>query len=336
MNKLMHWLTRMVAPALVMTLGQMAATAHAATLPGPVVDPAWLAAHMAEVQVFEVRGNVKSFVGSPEFETDAKTGKKTLVEAAGHIPGSRLLDMKTLRTDRKIGELTVKYMIPEMAAFEKLMQAAGMEAGKPIVLVPVGMDVVDLDDALRAYWQLKVYGEDQMAVLDGGMATWLLEGRAHSSEAAPAKVGDWRAKADRSAEYLADSEAVAAAIAAKSATLIDARDLRQFHGLAKRDYVSAYGHLQGAKVLPPELITRPAGGGAVKLLSANTYRGVLAASGIDTDKASISYCNSGHLSSAPWFVMSEVLGVKGSKLYDGSTHQWTMEKRALVGAVPLQ
>lgn len=335
MNKLMKWLARSAAPVLLISLSALGTGAQAAGLPGPVVDTAWLAAHMAEVQVFEVRGNVKSFVGTPEFETDAKSGKKTLVEVGGHIPGSRLLDMKTLRTDRKIGELTVKYMIPEMAAFERLMQSAGMDADKPVVLVPVGVDVVDLDDALRAYWQLKVYGEDQMAVLDGGMAAWLLEGRAHSSEAAAAKTGNWRAKADRSAQYMADSEAVAAAIAAKSATLIDARDLRQFHGLSKRDYVSAYGHLAGAKVLPPELLTRPAGG-AVKLLSANTYRGLMAASGIDADKASISYCNSGHLSSGPWFVMSELLGVKGSRLYDGSTHQWTLEKRALEGGVPLQ
>ncbi|MEH0164589.1 sulfurtransferase [Roseateles microcysteis] len=306
------------------------------TLPGPVVDSAWLAANLDKVQVFEVRANVKSFTGAPEFETDAKSGKKTLVEVGGHIPGSRLMDTKPLRVDRKIGELTVKYMIPEGPAFEKVMQAMGVDADKPIVLVPLGLDMTDLDDALRAHWQLKVYGEDNMAVLDGGMANWLLEGRAHSSEAATARQGSWKVKADRSAQYMADSQAVADAVAAKSGSVVDGRDLRSFHGLAKRDYVHAAGHIPGAKVLPPELLNRPVAGGAVKLQSTATYRALVAALGIDADKPAIAYCNSGHLASGPWFVMSELLGMRNARLYDGSMHQWTLEKRPVEGAIPLQ
>lgn len=313
-----------------------ASLTQAAGLPGPVVDSAWLAANLGEVQVFEVRGNVKSFTATPEFEADAKSGKKTLVEVGGHIPGARLMDTKPLRTDKKVGELTVKYMLPEQTAFERLMQAAGVDADKPIVLVPVGTDVVDLEDALRAYWQLKVYGEDHIAVLDGGMANWLLEGRPYSSEAASAKTGNWRAKADRSAQYLAESADVAAAIASKSTALIDGRDLRSYHGLAKRDYVYAAGHIPGSKVLPPELLTKPVAGGAVKLQSLATYRGVVAASGIEADKPTIAYCNSGHLASGPWFVVSELLGQKNARLYDGSMHQWTLEKRPVEGAIPLQ
>jgi len=332
--KVLHTITRrcLLGAALLASSSLWAAT----SLPGPVVDAAWLAAHLGEVQVFEVRANVKSFTGTPEFETDAKSGKKMLVEVGGHIPGARLMDTKPLRTDRKIGELTVKYMLPEQAAFEKVMQAAGMDADKPIVLVPLGVEVADLDDALRAYWQLKVYGEDRIAVLDGGMANWLLEGRPHSSEAVAAKTGSWRALADRSAQYGADSEAVAAAVASKSATLIDGRDLRSFHGLAKRDYVYAAGHIPGARSLPPELLTKPVAGGAVKLQSLATYRGIAAASGADAEKPSIAYCNSGHLASGPWFVMSELLGHKNARLYDGSMHQWTLEKRPVEGAIPLQ
>jgi thiosulfate/3-mercaptopyruvate sulfurtransferase len=34
-------------------------------------------------------------------------------------------------------------------------------------------------------------------------------------------------------------------------------------------------------------------------------------------------------------VASEILGNKSAKLYDGSLHQWTLEKRPLVGAVAL-
>lgn len=311
-----------------------AAAALAAGLPGPVVDSAWLAANLDQVQVVDVRGNVKSFVAAPEFDTDAKTGKKTLSEVGGHLANAALIDMKTMRTERKIGDQTVKYMIPDKAGFEKAVQAAGVNGDKPIVLVPMGADVTDVDDALRVYWQFKVYGEDNIAVLDGGMANWLVEGRPFVTDPAAAKTGNWVAKADRTAQYFAGSQDVAKAIADKSATLVDARDARQYHGLGKRDYVSAYGHLEGAKLYSPDLMTKTVGG-AVKFMSPNTYRALLTAQGIDPAAPSISYCNSGHLSSGPWFLMSELLGNKSARLYDGSMHQWTLEKQALVGAVPL-
>jgi thiosulfate/3-mercaptopyruvate sulfurtransferase len=317
---------------LVTSLGVLAA--HAGALPGPVVSTQWLADNMDKVQVVEVRSNVKSFTEKPEIETDAKTGKKTVAEVGGHIPNSRLIDMKNMRTERSYGDLKVKYMIPEKTVFEKAMQAAGVDTAKPMVLVPVGVDATDLDDALRVYWQLKVYGEDDMAVLNGGMATWLLEGREHSSAPVTAKVGSWVAKADRSAQYFATSDDVAKAMADKSATLIDSRDARQFHGLGKRDYVSAYGHLEGAKLYGSDLMVNVSAGTA-KFMAANTYRALMTAQGIDPAAPSIAYCNSGHLSSGPWFVASEILGNKSAKLYDGSLHQWTMEKRPLVGAAPL-
>jgi thiosulfate/3-mercaptopyruvate sulfurtransferase len=312
-----------------------ALAAQAAGLPGPLVDSAWLAVNLDKVQVVDVRGNVKSYTAKPEFETDAKSGKQTLSEVGGHIAGARLIDMKNMRTERTLGELKVKYMIPEKADFERAVQAAGVVAGKPIVLVPVGVDVPDMDDALRVYWQFKVYGEDNIAVLDGGMANWLIENRPHSTDAAASSPGDWVAKADRSARYFASSEDVAKAIAGKSATLVDARDAKNFHGLTKRDYVHAYGHLEGARLYTPDLMFKSTGG-ALKFMSTNTYRALVSAQGIDPAAPSIAYCNSGHLSAGAWFLMSEVLGSQSARLYDGSLHQWTLEKRPVVGAVPLQ
>ena len=313
--------------------GCQTALVMAGPLPGAIVDTKWLADNMDKVQVVEVRSNPKTFTANPEIETDAKTGKKTLADIGGHIPGALLIDMKHMRTDRILGGLTVKYMIPTQADFQKAIQSAGLDAGKPIVLVPLGVEPADVDDALRVHWQLKTYGEDDLAVLDGGLAAWLLEGRAYSTDAAPAKAGTWVAKADRTARFMATSDDVAQAIAKKDATLIDSRDIKQHHGLTKRDYVYAFGHLEGSKLFSPDLLMKSAGG-ALKFMSANTYKGLMAAQGIDPAAPSIAYCNSGHLSSGPWFIMNEVLGTQ-AKLYDGSLHQWTLEKRQLVGAVPL-
>lgn len=307
---------------------------NAQSLPGPVVDSAWLAANLDKVQVLDVRSNVKSFTAQPEFESDAKTGKKTLAEVGGHIAGARLVDTKNMRVDRMIAGQKVKYMIPEKADFEKLMQSIGIDAGKPIVLISMGTEVAEVNDALRMYWQMKVYGEDSIAVLDGGMASWLLEGREFKTDAVSTKTGNWRAQADRTEQFFASSDDVVKAIESKKVSLIDSRDAKSFHGLVKRDYVGAYGHLEGAKLYPTDLMFKTAGG-AMKFMSVNTYKALMQAQGIDTNVPAITYCNSGHLSSGTWFVASELLGNKSAKLYDGSLHEWTLEKHGLTGAVPL-
>lgn len=312
----------------------LSALVHAEPLPGPLVSSSWLASHLDAVQLVDVRSNVASFTAQPEMETDAKTGKKTLSELGGHIAGARMLDAKLMRTDRMIDGLKIKYMIPEKAEFEKLMQSLGVQQGKPIVLMSPATDVAEVNDALRMYWQLKVYGEDQVAVLDGGMASWLLEGRAFSTEPATKLAGNWRAMADRSARYFAGSSDVRQAIAQRSVNLIDARDLKSYHGLVKRDYVAAYGHIEGAKLFPTELLMK-SDGGALKFMSASTYRALLQGQGIDASAPAISYCNSGHLSAGPWFILSELLANPAARLYDGSLHEWTMEKNSLTGAVPL-
>ena len=208
------------------------------------------------------------------------------------------------------------------------MRQTGVLAGKPIVLVPIGAEVADVDEALRLYWQFKVYGEDEVAVLNGGYMAWLLEGRAFEQKANTA-VGTWSVKGDRTTELFASSDDVQAAIQNKSANLVDARDAPTFHGLVKRDYVYAYGHLPGAQLYPTDLMFKNSGG-ALKFMPPETYRALFKGQGIDPQKEAITYCNSGHLASGPWFLMSEVMGNKRTKLYDGSMHEWTLEKRPVV------
>jgi thiosulfate/3-mercaptopyruvate sulfurtransferase len=192
-----------------------------------------------------------------------------------------------------------------------------------------------VDDALRVYWQFKVYGEDNMAVLDGGMAAWLMEGREFSQVPAAATAGNWVAKADRTDTLVASTEQVAKAMETKSAILVDTRDVASHRGIKKRDYVYAYGTLEDSKLYSVDLMFKNSGP-SVRMLSPNTYRALLTAQGVDPAAPMISYCNSGQLAAGPWFVASELLGNKSASLYDGSLHEWTLAKRQLAGAAPLQ
>lgn len=323
--KKMQWL-------LALLLSSLISLAQAISLPGPVVSADWLANNLSEVQVIEVRTDLASYLRNPEFDTDKKTGKKFLVEVGGHITNSSLLDFKKVRAERTIDGKKIKFLIPEKADFEKLVQSLGVNSDKPIVLVPIGQDMSDIDEALRTYWTFKVYGEDQVAVLDGGIAGWLGEGREFVTTNSQKTVGNWSTKAYRK-ELIASSEEVAAASKGGKPQLLDARQPAQYLGLAKRPDVLTFGHIASSKELAPELLAKPSNG-ALYFWPKNTYDALMSANGLSTKNPTIAYCNTGHLAAGGWFVMSELVGNKSTKLYDGSLYLWTLEGRPLVG-VPL-
>lgn len=301
--------------------------AWALNVPGPVVDVAWLAQHQSQVQIVEIRSDFSSFKREPEIAVDKKTGKKNIIEVGGHIADARLVDMKSIRVTRKIGELSVQSMLPEKTEFEKIMQNAGIDADKPIVVVPMGQSTEDINDAARLFWQLKVYGETNMALLDGGVAAWLLSGKEVTVAPVAAKKGTWRAGTEQP-QWLAESAEVAA-VSHRKGQLVDGRPAPMFYGLTKRSTVQNYGHIENAKLVTPDVLTNTVQGAAY-FFSPKTYVSLFAATGVDASKPTITYCNTGHLASGSWFILSEIVGNSQTKLYDGSMHQWSLEKRPSV------
>jgi thiosulfate/3-mercaptopyruvate sulfurtransferase len=302
--------------------------AWAAELPGPLVTSAWLAQHASEVVILDVRDDLASFKTAPQFETDKVSGKKTLTELGGHIPGALLLDFSKTRVERTIDGRQVKAMLPDRAVFENLMRDAGVTKGRPIIVTMPGQSVEDLDEAARTYWSLKVYGQNAIAILDGGVAGWIDSGQPVSLDPAVPARGNWQASAAHQ-ELVAESQDVADAAASK-VQLVDARPLPYYLGLQKKPVVKSAGHIAGAVDFPTDVVSI-AQGPETHFLSADQYKTVFEKIGVKDHGPSITYCNTGHLAAGAWFVMSEVLGNKQVKLYDGSMHEWTLENRPVVG-----
>ena len=296
--------------------------AYSMNLPGPLVETDWLAKNMNDVVILEIRSDVKSFTKKPVFSKDKKSGKLKLKKVAGHIPGSILVNYKDLRSDKKIDGRTVQKMLVNRAAFEKVMQNAGVNKNSNVVIVHSGKDNLALTMATRFYWQMKYYGFDNMAILNGGMAQWIIDKRKVSTEKSKPKKGNWVATAERN-EILATSKDVESAVKSKS-QLVDTRPISLYLGTwYKKSYVYDNGHIPGAKPYPNELLSSnmPA-----KFLKVSDSKNLFEQMGIKTDKDSITYCNSGHLATGSWFVLSELMGNKNVKMYDGSMHEWTLEK----------
>lgn len=304
----------------------LAQSGWALEVPGPVVDGAWLARNRTEVTVLDVRPDQKTFLTPARLQTDKKSGQTVPIELGGHIADAVPVQNSSVRIERAIGGLKVKFMLPSRAEFEKLARQWGVRQGRPVVIVAAGQSPVDMNDAARLYWQFKVYGEDNIAIVNGGTAAWLAEGRGLTI--APSKVveGNWVAKPQRK-ELLARSEDVEPAVAGNGTQLLDARITSQYLGLSKKEMVSGYGHIPGAKNVSSDLLTTE--GAATRMWSVATYRDIYKASGVDPQAPVITYCNTGTLAAGNWFVLSEILGNKQARLYDGSMHLWTLEQRAL-------
>lgn len=301
--------------------------AFAIDLPGPVVDVHWLANNRDQVQILDTRSGLYAWSTEPEWKGEGEA--RELVYSGGHIDGALGLDYDGMRVDRTQNGKTIKSVLPDAADVENLFRSAGLRKGKPVVVTSLGDTVGDMDSATRIYWTLKHFGASEVAVLDGGNASWLQAGFPVSvAKHEPPAAGDWTAR-EGDEKVLAELADVEQALKRNEQT-IDARPLAQYLGVYKKSSAAAAGHLAGAKNYPPDTRYR-AQGVAQHFLKPDEYSKVLGSLGIDPVAPTITYCNSGHMASSMWFIQSEILGTDAVRLYDGSMYEWTQLGKPVVG-----
>ena len=302
-----------------------------ASLPGVTVSPEWLQGNSSKVVVLDVRSDLDAFTRAPEFATDPATGKKKLIELGGHIPGARLVDFGKTRVDRMVEGKKISKMLPSAEEVSALMDKLGVNTGNTLVITSQGESSDDMDMAARWYWTLKVYGNHNMALLDGGNAAWVAAGNPVSVDPmGTLAAGDWKASALNNA-WLAERTDIH--VGDSKQTLIDARPAPQYLGIIyKKPLVIAPGHIQGAVNFPSDVRLRPVGN-AQRFMSPVEYRAVLRSIDVKPENGSIVYCNTGHIASGAWFVLSEIMGLKNIRLYDGSMHEWTTLGRPTVSVL---
>ena len=274
------------------------------SLPGPLVETDWVASNLDNVVVLDVQ--------------------KTVKPGMSHIKGAVLVPWKRVRGAKNEDGMDLIKMLPSKESFSKLMQDTGVNNDSTVIITSSAMDTSSTYLGTRLYWQLKYYGHDEVALLNGGNAKWAAEKRPMSTDAPNIAKGNFSSKTERS-ELLATTGEVEKAMAAGKAQLIDARSEDQYLGMFyKKKYVYGAGHLPGAKSANGDIFLSH---GKIKTFHApETIDKALQAKGIDPMGDSINFCNSGHLASGLWFIQYELLGNKQAKLYDGSMHAWTKDK----------
>ncbi len=316
------------------SIGLLGSRAWAVQVPGPLVDPDWLAKHQNEVVILDVRKDIKSFTAKPKKggkiagmqSCGAKKGAG--IQVAGHIPGAILVNFKNVRAKRTEDGVDLIKLVPTKEEMEQLMRSHGVNDGDAVVIAMKGAGSKDVTFGTRLYWQMKYWGHDNVAILDGGTAAWAAAGYPLSRDKSKPQPGNWVARGPNTS-ILATTADVEKAI--KDGTqLIDGRTEDFYLGSTyKKAYVYAPGHIPGAKNFPHPLLVK--GEVAATFEPADKLAKLMKAKGIDPKAPSITYCDSGHLSTGHWFVLHELMGNQQARLYDGSMHEWTKRKKPVEG-----
>ena len=295
----------------------------------PLIETDWLANNLNNVVVLDVRTNKNSFTSKATFIKNKKTGKHVLTRVGGHIPGAKLILYKTVRGDRTIDGKNIKHMVVTGDQFETIMQKAGVNNDSHIVITTNAESGFDLTMATRMYWQVKYYGHDNVSILNGGTAQWIIDAHKISTSANLTKPGNWKASEERESIF---ANSIDVLNATESDTqIVDVRPLGQYLGTEKSGKAKTKGHIPTAKVFPIDLLSKR--NSPVKFSSISELQKLSKALSIDDQQSLILYCNSGHMASGGWFVFHELLGNTNTKLYDGSMHQWTHEDRPVVSMI---
>ncbi|MEU4839306.1 sulfurtransferase [Nocardia testacea] len=241
----------------------------------------------------------------------------TTAYEGGHIEGAVRLDWKKDLQDQ------VRRDFVNQEQFSALLSERGIANDDEVVLYGGNNNWF----AAYAYWYFKLYGHNNVKLLDGGRKKWELDGRPLSTDAVSRPATQYKAgEPDNTIRAFRDE--VIAAIGTKN--LVDVRSPDEFSGkiLAPahlpQEQSQRPGHIPGAINVPWSKAANEDG----TFRSDEELAELYGAAGLDGNKETIAYCRIGERSSHTWFVLQELLGHQNVKNYDGS---WT-EYGSLVGA----
>jgi thiosulfate/3-mercaptopyruvate sulfurtransferase len=268
-----------------------------------LVDAEWVEAHNGDADVVLV-----------EVDEDVSAYDK------GHIRNAVKIDWKKDLQD------PVRRDFVDKAGFEALLSQRGISNDDTVVLYGGNNNWF----AAYAYWYFRLYGHQNVKLLDGGRKKWELESRELVTDVPQRQATTYTAQ-EQDSSLRAFRDEVVAAIGQQN--LVDVRSPDEFAGrlLAPahlpQESAQRGGHIPTARNVPWSKAADEDG----TFKSDDALRTIYGDAGVDFATDTIAYCRIGERSAHTWFVLHELLGQPNVKNYDGS---WT-EYGSLVG-VPIK
>jgi thiosulfate/3-mercaptopyruvate sulfurtransferase len=267
--------------------------------PKTLVSTGWLAKHLKDP-------DLRVLDGTWFMPSEGRNAKAEYAQA--HIPGARFFDIDDINDNRS----DLPHMAPPVEKFMSRMRSIGVGDGHQVVVY----DAHGLFSAARVWWLFRLMGQENIAVLDGGLPKWQAEGR--PTEDMPPIVRDRHMTVRRQNQMVKDVTQVSSASKLGDYEILDARSPGRFRGEEPepREGLRS-GHIPRSKnVYYRDLLYDD---GTMK--SPDDLRAVFDASGVDMGKPAITSCGSG-VTAAIINLALERVGKTDHALYDGSWTEW--------------
>jgi len=267
--------------------------------PKTLVSTDWLAKHLKDP-------DLRILDGSCFLPSAGRVGRAEYDVA--HIPGARFFDIDDISDHRS----ELPHMAPPTEKFMSRLRKLGVGDGHQVVVY----DGMGLFSAARVWWLFRLMGQDNIAVLDGGLPKWQAEG--HAIEDMPPIIRDRHMTVRRQNHMVKDVTQVSAASKLQDYEILDARSAGRFAGTEAEPREGLRGgRIPGAKNVPyTDLLN-----GDATMKSSDDLRAVFEAAGVDMGKPVITSCGSG-LTAAVINLALERIGKTDHALYDGSWTEW--------------
>lgn len=267
----------------------------------PLVSTTWLAERLDAPDVVVVDATYHL----PNLNRDARAEY-----AREHIPGAMFFDIDAI-ADR---HTDLPHMLPPPEEFAAAMKALGIGDNMRVV----AYDSYGLMSAARAWWSLRAFGHDRVAVLDGGLPKWKREGHPTSDmPSALRKPGPFTPRLRP--ELVRTKAQLLANLNSKAEQVVDARAAGRFQGTAPEPRAGLRGgHIPGSSNLP---FTRLIDPDDQTVVDVDDIRARFTESGIDPTRPVVCSCGSG-VTACVLALGLDLIGAKNVSVYDGSWSEW--------------
>lgn len=260
--------------------------------PSPLIRVQTLAEELDRLTVLDVRYRMGGPPGAEEY-------------AAGHVPGAAYVDLDAALASPPGPR--GRHPLPDPAAFEAAMRAAGVRQDRPVVVY----DDWQGRAAARCWWLLRWAGHTDVRVLDGGWSAWLEAAHPVTEGSTGPEPGDFTARPGQLPVLEVDD----VLDLARRGVLLDARNGDRFRGEVEPvDPVA--GHVPGAVNAPTADNLRPDG----HFRSPEELREVYA---VAAGSEVAAYCGSGVTATHDLLALA-VAGIE-ARLYPGSWSEWVAD-----------
>ncbi|HVV63804.1 MAG TPA: 3-mercaptopyruvate sulfurtransferase [Pseudolabrys sp.] len=258
----------------------------------------WLGANLG-------KDNVVIVDGSYYLSTQKRDAKAEYL--AGHIPGAVFFDINAI-ADKSTD---LPHMLPGPDQFAESVGALGISEKDTIVVY----DGSGFYSAPRVWWTFRIFGAQNVFILDGGLPKWKLENR--PTEAGEVKRTQRTFKAAMDTGAVAMLSDVQMALSNGDAQVVDARSAGRFAGTEPEPRKGLRGgHMPGAKNVPyTELMENG------RLASPEKIAAAFKKAGVDTDKPIVTSCGSG-VTAVILAMGLDAIGKSFPRIYDGSWSEW--------------